>query len=983
PCLQIFRMANPQKNNIIKLSLVIPCFNEANRVDILVDGLREFIDEWEKDYEVIIVDDGSTDETVQGIKDSSLFKKLSRENKMTVLQLGQNQGKGAALREGVLNANGTHILTLDSDMACHPLQVKKWMEKQKTKLRDNRILIGCRPHKKSNITDKPLRKFVGIIFNLIIRLLTPLRITDTQCGFKLYPLEIGKYLFSELKVKGWSHDVEVLYKAFLKEISIKEMPVVWNAVDNSKVSVGTDSVKMFLQVLYISLFMKWEWYVTEPLKKTFRNVKGPYDLPESLKAEKDPPIFRLLFFLTIFILFFSMPMLSFDFGITGDEWHHYRYGKQVYDYFLKGDTSALTSETGIHFYGGLFDFTVAATNKFFKITSMRAEYETSHFINSLFGFAAILFTGLLAVELVGWRMGFLALIFLVLSPRFFGHAMNNPKDIPFAAAYIFTIYHTIKFLKHLPRPSIRSVIYIIMGIACALNVRIGGLLLIAYFGLFTLIEICTNKKIHKYIKKQKILGPLNLIKYMLIITVLGYFAGLIFWPYGHSDPIHNPLIALQTFSKFFTSMQILFDDQHINAKEVPWHYIPKWMSITVPIIVMAGFFLFFILYIFIRKLIRPSFIFILLFAIFFPLAYAIYQKSVLYDGWRHFIFIYPPIIILSTITWNHFLTIAKHKIAKWIVVIIIVLLFFSPAKWMIKNHPYEYVYFNEVIGGIDNAFGKFETDYWMNGVKETFDWFIEQDEIKNSKKQIVLLTNCHRPLEAYVNSCDIDIKLPYARFYDRNTKDWDYAIFYSRFADKDQLQKNAWPPKGVIYTAKADNTPLVVLIKRENKSAFYGNQEFKKRNYRKAIEYLQDAIKYDPNHEGAFYDLGLSYLQLNQNEKAVPYLQRAISIHPDNTSALYSIGYAYLKLNRLNEAIGSYKKAIEITPYYPDLHNYLGMAYLRTGDQDRAIQCFKNTLKMNSRHQRALQNLVLAYKQKGDNATANQYMEALKKLQGG
>jgi dolichyl-phosphate beta-glucosyltransferase len=103
------------------------------------------------------------------------------------------------------------------------------------------------------------RKTVGHIFNAIVKLLTPLRIQDTQCGFKLYPVKWASTIFKDLETNGWAHDVEILYKAHLLGLQIKEMPIEWHAIEGSKINVLVDGAKMFFEVLRISTQIKWSY----------------------------------------------------------------------------------------------------------------------------------------------------------------------------------------------------------------------------------------------------------------------------------------------------------------------------------------------------------------------------------------------------------------------------------------------------------------------------------------------------------------------------------------------------------------------------------------------------------------------------------------------------------------------------------------------------------------------------------------------------
>ncbi|MEI7801439.1 MAG: glycosyltransferase, partial [Bacteroidota bacterium] len=341
-----------------KISLVIPCYNESARVNQMIEGLRDFIRNWKREFEIIVVDDGSKDNTSDLIEQSDLYKELSVQGKFKLIKPGKNQGKGFALREGVLQATGTHVLTLDADMSTRPTELNNWISSHK--ISNNEILIGSRELKTSKVTERKSRNFIGKIFNLCVRFFTPLKSKDTQCGFKLYPTDVAKNLFGKLSTSGWAHDVELMYCAHLSGIKITEMPLSWKAMDGSKISVGVDGIKMFLQVIWLSIRIKFNWFFVSPFS----------EMKNAELNKKNQPLFRFLFAGVTVILFFLMTTVSFHYGITGDDLDQKIYGEKVLNFYtLFGkDTSCLHLKVGnkenLYLYGGLFSMISAAANRY-------------------------------------------------------------------------------------------------------------------------------------------------------------------------------------------------------------------------------------------------------------------------------------------------------------------------------------------------------------------------------------------------------------------------------------------------------------------------------------------------------------------------------------------------------------------------------------------------------------------------------------------
>ncbi|MBA3830244.1 MAG: glycosyltransferase [Taibaiella sp.] len=236
-----------EDNRPIRLSLVIPCYNEASRVGLMYNGITAFVNKWQSFLEIIIIDDGSTDSTYRLVNE----KIVSKYKEIASVYTQKNTGKGGALRKGVLKATGDYILTLDADMASQPTELLKWLDILHWHLSPDTIYVGSREHKDSVITSQSDRKVAGNIFNLVVRVMTGLNIHDTQCGFKLYPANLAKEYFSNLQTFGWAHDVELLYKASINNNKIVEMPLVWNAIQGSKIRLVRDAIKMVGEVFSI------------------------------------------------------------------------------------------------------------------------------------------------------------------------------------------------------------------------------------------------------------------------------------------------------------------------------------------------------------------------------------------------------------------------------------------------------------------------------------------------------------------------------------------------------------------------------------------------------------------------------------------------------------------------------------------------------------------------------------------------------------
>jgi len=249
--------------NPADISIVIPAYNEAGRLPLFMDRIVAYCQRQQKIYEIIVVDDGSCDDTVKSV--TPYRAKFSR---LYVVRIRRNRGKGYAVKRGLLWATGGIRLFLDADGSVGPEEIGKnlhYIEKD-----GYDIFIGSRVLKERGqvLKVKWYRKLVGIVFNFCVQSFLFKDIKDTQCGFKMFKKEVVKPLFSRSYIRGFGFDVEILYLAHKMGYRIKEGPVSWHHVTNSKVNLVLDSIRMFIDILRVR-----NWHCT-PIN-TFAKYMGP------------------------------------------------------------------------------------------------------------------------------------------------------------------------------------------------------------------------------------------------------------------------------------------------------------------------------------------------------------------------------------------------------------------------------------------------------------------------------------------------------------------------------------------------------------------------------------------------------------------------------------------------------------------------------------------------------------------------------------
>ncbi len=371
------------------------------------------------------------------------------------------------------------------------------------------------------------------------------------------------------------------------------------------------------------------------------------------------------------------------------------YGRQIVSWYatLGRDHSAL-SYIDLFYYGGLFDMLAALVN----LVSPWGHWATRHLLEAIFGLIGMAGCWAVARRLAGPLAGFAALASLALMPSYYGMMFINPKDIPFAAVMIWAVYLLTRIAEALPRPSWKLVVGFGIVTGLALGVRIGGVLLFAYLGILVLVT------------------PGNRLAMALRLAPalpLAWLVMLIFWPWAMVSPIVHPWEAFRHFSAMNGNIGTLFFGRMVGQSYHPAYYLPVYMAVKLPDLVLllltAGAAISLPRLRHIPRTTLP-----ILLAGLFPLLYTLATNPQLYDAERHFLFVLPALAalaglaaaMLAELRWKPAIAAAAMLLAGWQV------------AQMVALHPYEYAFFNDLVGGTKNAAGLFETEYWGASLAE-------------------------------------------------------------------------------------------------------------------------------------------------------------------------------------------------------------------------------------------------------------------------
>tara|TARA_B100000787_G_scaffold24158_1_gene16160 strand:+ start:4428 stop:5141 length:714 start_codon:yes stop_codon:yes gene_type:complete len=228
------------------VSIVYPVFNEEKRLKKTFLDIEKFEKSnkfIEKEY--IFVNDGSSDQTFSVIK-----KKFKNNKKVKIINYNKNMGKGYALKRGVHIAKNDWVLTTDADCSVSNFQLTKWINKGYLS-QNVSIYFGSRNHRLSIVKKKTARKIVGLLFKILIRFFFKIKISDTQCGFKLYKLNTAKKIFKTITTNDYMHDIEICMIAKKLNLKIIDLPVKWTHINQSKINFVSDFFKVIFSLIKI------------------------------------------------------------------------------------------------------------------------------------------------------------------------------------------------------------------------------------------------------------------------------------------------------------------------------------------------------------------------------------------------------------------------------------------------------------------------------------------------------------------------------------------------------------------------------------------------------------------------------------------------------------------------------------------------------------------------------------------------------------
>lgn len=407
-----------------------------------------------------------------------------------------------------------------------------------------------------------------------------------------------------------------------------------------------------------------------------------------------------------------------DYAISNDEEVQHRYGELIIAYYASG----LTDDTLFHYknlylYGGLFDIIAVLLAKAFAVDA----YDLRHLLSALAGIGGIAATWATARLIAGPRAGLLAAAVLAVTGIWYGAMFNHTKDIPLAAAMMAALYFLLRAGRAFPRPALIDVLLFGLMLGIALGLRATALLVVGYAGLLILLRAAEAETLswggraRFVLRSGARLVPAFVLAYVIMIAA---------WPWGALAPF-NPVRAIFAFAHFHYPIGTFAAGELYDMATVPRWYVPLYLAIKLPLVLFAGVILAIVFTAWSSsarsrdRRIRDHELGLLIFAATFPVAAHVITHSPAFTGMRHITFIVPPLAALAGFGFDALLRqTAPRRILGLATAGALVAAFAWNASLLVRLHPHQYLFFNPLVGGLEGATRRYDTDYWVNIMPE-------------------------------------------------------------------------------------------------------------------------------------------------------------------------------------------------------------------------------------------------------------------------
>jgi Dolichyl-phosphate-mannose-protein mannosyltransferase len=407
-----------------------------------------------------------------------------------------------------------------------------------------------------------------------------------------------------------------------------------------------------------------------------------------------------------------------DYAISNDEGVQHRYGELIIAYYTSGFVDrGVFGFQNLYLYGGLFDIVSIALGHLVPVDP----YDLRHILCALIGIGGIWAAAATARLIAGPRAALLAAASLSVCGAWYGTMFNHTKDIPFAAAMMGATLFLIRIARRLPSPAAVDIAAFGLLTGAALGMRVLGLQLVIYLCFAIALYLPRPWRGHGRARWGFVIASsLRLMPALL----LGYIIMVLAWPWAGLAPL-NPIRGLLAFSEFQYSIHTVLDGKVYEMADVPRLYVPIYILIRVPLLILLGAALATISALLPRLAAgsgephRRDIILVAL-TVIFPLACEVAFRGPAFTGLRHFLFVIPAIAALAGIGLDRAMTALATRgrlVAAGGLAAVTAGLVWNGVM-LVRLHPYEYLFYNPVVGGLQGASRRYDLDYWFASMPE-------------------------------------------------------------------------------------------------------------------------------------------------------------------------------------------------------------------------------------------------------------------------
>jgi hypothetical protein len=423
--------------------------------------------------------------------------------------------------------------------------------------------------------------------------------------------------------------------------------------------------------------------------------------------------------LATILLIAALTIIAFctfkDYAISNDEGVQHRYGELIIAYYASGfKDQSLFNFQNLFLYGGLFDIVAILLSHLIPIDP----YDLRHILCALTGIGGIGAAAATARLIAGPRAAMISVLALGACGAWYGTMFNHTKDIPFAAAMTGATFFLVRVARRLPSPRTSDVIAFGLLAGASLGIRVLGLLLLVYAAAAILIYLPRH-----FSAEARIRFAFVSVLQLLPAVLLAYVVMILAWPWAALAPL-NPIRGLLAFSDFHYAVRTSVDGQVYVMGDVPRLYVPIYILIRMPLLALFGAAVAMLVTLWPRFTNSPQLerrdITLISLAAFFPLVCEVIWHGPAFAGMRHFLFVVPPLLILAGIGLDA-AAIALAMRSRFAIasgIAIAAACFLSDAVTLVRLHPYEYLFYNPLVGGLQGASRRYDLDYWFGSMPE-------------------------------------------------------------------------------------------------------------------------------------------------------------------------------------------------------------------------------------------------------------------------